>query len=243
MNHVRIVLLHTSHPGNIGAAARAMKVMGMDRLVLVNPQCDPFDGKAKALATHAADIWQQLDVVDRLDQAITGCHLVIGTTARKRVLACEALPVRQLAEQVMSETEQEIAVIFGSEKDGMSNEELNYCHYQARIPTAERFSSLNLAQAVQIVCYELSLAHQQPVVDSASRVRANSQLATAEQLDGLYRHLENMMKQTGFYKPSHPRRMETRLRQLFNRAGLDEQDIHLLRGIFDSVERELAKKK
>lgn len=242
MNHIRIVLLRPSHPGNIGSAARAIKVMGMDRLIVVDPQCDPFDGKAKALSAHAEDVWQQLEQVEAIDQAIEGCHLVVGTTARNRALACEIRPLRSLAEEITANEQRQAAILFGSEKDGMSNHELNYCHCQIRISTAEKYSSLNLAQAVQIISYELWMAqHQQPVLNNISAVRANSQLATAEQLNGLYQHLEGVMRQTGFYKPSHPRRMETRLRQIFNRASLDEQDIHLLRGIFDSVDRYVKK--
>lgn len=239
MNNIRIILLHTSHSGNIGAAARAMKVMGLNQLIVVNPQCDPFDGKARALSAHADDVWRQLEVVDHFDQALTGCELVLGATARNRSLGCEQLLARQAAEYIVNESNKTTAIVFGSEKDGLSNSELDRCHYQIRIPTADEYSSLNLAQAVQIMVYEWQIAqrHHVAALSPPSSLLPSEGLATADQLDGLYRHLEAIMKQTGFYKATHPRRMETRLRQAFNRARLDSQDINLLRGIFSSIDR------
>jgi TrmH family RNA methyltransferase len=235
LEKIRIILLHTSHSGNVGSVSRAMKVMGLSRLCLVDPQCDHLDGKGRALACHGADVLEQAVVCSEFDQALEGAELVFGTSARKRTFGHELLPARQAAERMVGEAgEREIALVFGSEKSGMTNEEIDRCHIHIHIPTSDEYSSLNLSQAVQVMVYELFMAslQEQP---AAARKR-QSALATANELDGLYKHIESIMKQTGFYKADHPRMMETRLRQLFNRAELDKQDLNLLRGILASVD-------
>ena len=241
MKNIRVILLHTSHPGNIGSVARAMKVMGLSRLYLVNPQCDHLDGKAKALACHGADLLETAVVCAEFNEALAGAELVFGTSARERTFGHELLSARPAAlRMVETAQDHEVALVFGSEKFGMSNEELDRCHIHVNIPTADAYSSLNLAQAVQVMVYELHMAslEEGAIKPDESRKR-HSALASADELDGLYRHIETVMKRTGFYKTDHPRMMETRLRQLFNRARVDKQDLNLLRGILSSVEFKL----
>lgn len=241
LEKIRVILLHTSHSGNVGSVARAMKVMGLSKLYLVSPQCEHTDGKGKALACHGADVLDAAVVVDQFDDALAGAELVFGTSARNRTFGHEMLPAREAAERMVDEAvEREVALVFGSEKSGMTNEEIDRCHIHVHIPTSDEYSSLNLAQAVQVMVYELYMASLAVNKVELSKTRKRkTPFASADELDGLYKHIESIMKQTGFYKADHPRMMETRLRQLFNRAQLDKQDLNLLRGILASVDFKL----
>ncbi|MCP4473023.1 MAG: TrmJ/YjtD family RNA methyltransferase [Gammaproteobacteria bacterium] len=220
MNHIRVILVNTSHPGNIGAAARAMKVMGLSKLYLVEPLCDPFDGRAMAMAAHADDVWRQLRQFKTFDEAVAGCHQLFAATARQRTMGPQQQPLAAAADQMVSLADQELALVFGSEKDGLPNALMDRCHYHLRIATGDQYSSLNLAQAVQVIAYELRLAADRANADHGQSTERQRVLATTEQLDGLYLHLEALMKATGFYKSDHPRRMESRIRQIFNRAAV-----------------------
>jgi len=231
LDQVRIVLVETSHPGNIGAAARAMKNMGLTQLVLVNPHQFP-QAEATTRAASADDILQQAHCVNSLAAAIQGCHVVIGTSARSRAVDCVTLNPRAVGELVHStDQNQQIALLFGRERTGLTNQELEYCHYRLNIPANPAYSSLNIAQAVQVVCYELRMAANLDV--SASKPRA---LASAETMAQFYQHLETTLIELEFLKPENPGLLMRKLRQLFNRAGLDQKECNMLRGIWSAAQ-------
>ncbi|MGH8401163.1 MAG: RNA methyltransferase, partial [Gammaproteobacteria bacterium] len=203
---IRIVLVETSHPGNIGAAARAMKTMCLDRLVLVNPVSFP-DPEASARAASATDVLEQAQVVADLDTALASCVLVAGTSARRRGLGPTNLPPREAVSELMAVApDQDVAVVFGRERTGLSNEELDRCHIHLGIPANPDYASLNLAAAVQIVAYELMLARATPLQSTAASVP----LATADEMEGLYAHLESAARESRFLDPANPRQLMRR---------------------------------
>jgi tRNA/rRNA methyltransferase len=224
----RIVLCQTSHPGNIGAAARAMKTMGLSRLYLVSPASFP-DAHATAMATGAADLLENATVCDTLEQALEGCALVIGLSARKRQLSHELLPARQAAERAVAVAfSQEVALVFGTEMSGLSNAELDLCQLLAKIPTNPEFSSLNLAAAVQVMCYELRMAGLDRNTQEAARA---GELATSDELEKFYRHLEEVLIQIGYYNPKQPKKLMQRVRRIYARANLEKEEVNILRGV------------
>lgn len=230
---VRIVLVATTHPGNIGSTARAMKTMGLSRLYLVNPNLNPYR-KAHELAAGAFDILQTAVQCTTLAEALEGCHLVCGTSARPRDLALPGLTPAACAQLVMEQPEEaEIALVFGREHAGLTNEELLQCHYHLHIPSNPEFSSLNLAQAVQIIAYELRMHSLNP----GAQVETNQHaFATNTEMALFYEHLEKVLVQIDFLKPSNPRKLLQRLRRLFNRARLETTEINILRGILTQIE-------
>jgi len=236
---VRIVLIETSHPGNIGAAARAMKNMGLTRLVLVNPKDFP-DDKAFRRAASAVDVVSSALVVDTLDEAIQGCQLVLGTSARDRRIPWPMLEPRACGEKVVVEQAAgaEIAIIFGRESSGLKNEELQKCHFHINIPTGEAYSSLNLAMAVQVLCYELLQASLKAKSAVAVEVESwDMAYATSDSVEHLFKHLEETLIQVEFHDPKNPRQLLTRLRRMFNRIRLDEMEVNILRGFLTSVNK------
>ncbi len=232
---VRIVLVETSHPGNIGAAARAMKNMGLGRLTLVAPRRFP-DAEATARASGADDILQRARVVPDLAAALADCSLVAGATARLRTISSPVLAPREAGTALLEAAAggAEVALVFGRERSGLTNAEMARCHYLVQIPTAPGFSSLNLAQAVQVLAYELLLAAGAP------RPRPPDQdaypPATSEQMEGFFRHLEQVLYAVGFLKPPQSRTLMRRLRRLFLRARPDCNEINILRGILSAVD-------
>jgi TrmH family RNA methyltransferase len=232
---VRFVLVSTSHPGNIGAAARAMKTMCLDRLVLVSPVSFP-SAEASARASGAADVLQRAAVVANLDEALSGCRFVVGASARQRSLPWPLLGPRDCARRVLAEAGQgEVAVVFGNEQSGLSNEELQRCHILTQIPANPDYSSLNLAMAVQIVAYELRLAAGG---EAGLPVAREAPLANAGDMEYFYQHLERVLRDSGFLDPANPKHLMLRLRRLFNRAELDENEVAILRGILSAVARD-----
>lgn len=230
---IRIILIATSHPGNIGSAARAMKTMGLTRLYLVNPNLNPYR-KAHELAAGAYDILQNAVITETLEEAIAGCHLVVGTSARPRDLALPGLTPKDCAELVMKQPEEnEIAILFGREHAGLTNEELLRCHYHLHIPSDPTFSSLNLAQAVQIIAYELRMVGLSP---EALVNTTHNQPATSTEIELFYEHLEKVLVEIDFLKPSNPKRLLQRLRRLFNRTQLESTEVNILRGILTHVQ-------
>jgi tRNA (cytidine32/uridine32-2'-O)-methyltransferase len=231
---IRIVLVETTHPGNIGAAARAMKNMGLTRLYLVNPRQFP-DEKAIWRAASADDVVENVTVVSTVDEAIENCHLVVGTSARDRRIPWPMLDPRGCGEKIAQEHKEgsEIAILFGRESRGLKNEELQKCHYHVNIPTAEAYSSLNLAMAVQVIAYEILLAHH------AAEIVENWDMdyATADSVEHLFEHLEQTLIETGFHDPENPRQLMTRLRRLFNRVRMDQMEVNILRGFLASVNK------
>lgn len=231
--HIRIVLVEPSHPGNIGAAARAMKTMNLDALVLVRPARFP-DAEANARASGALDVLRQARVVDTLDEALQGCALVAGTSARQRDLGPPPLTPRACAAKLWdSPPDTDVALLFGRERTGLTNEELERCHFLVHIPANPEYSSLNLAAAVQILAYELLLACSsipETADDKAS-------LASVEEMEGLYTHLESAAVASGFLDPQQPKHLMRRLRHLFNRAQPDPREINILRGLLTALLR------
>ena len=234
LSSIRLILVETTHPGNIGSAARAMKTMGLERLYLVNPNLNPYR-KAHELAAGAYDVLQNAVITDSLDQAIAGCHLVIGSSARPRDLALEGLTPRQSAELVISQSDEtEVAIVFGREHAGLTNEELLKCQYHLHIPSNPDFSSLNLAQAVQVIAYEIRIKHLQP----PATVQTSEQLlASAQQIGLFYEHLEKILIDIDFLNPAQPKRLMQRLRRMFNRIHLESTEVALLRGILTQVQK------
>ena len=231
---IRIVMLETSHPGNIGAAARAMKNMGLSQLVLVRPRCFP-DPEASARASGATDVLAGARVVGTLLEGIADCGLVVATTARDRDQNVRVLDVRDAAARAVAEAARgPVAVLFGNERTGLSNDELSLAHLLLRIPTDPGYASLNLAQAVQIVCYELRLAsgarHQAPPPAVP--------LASAAEMERLYAHLQEVLDEVGFRdRTASGTHLMERIRRFVNRAELDRNEANILRGILTAVQQ------
>lgn len=225
--NIRIVLCQTSHPGNIGAAARAMKTMGLQQLVLVRPKKFPHP-EAEAMASGATDILAQARVCDTLEEALAGCVLAVGLSARKRELTHELVTAREAAALITQTTSsQHAALVFGTEMSGLSNAELIQCQRLAMIPANPEYSSLNLAAAVQVLAYELRMA-----ADSVPKTADSSfPPASHDEIEGFYRHLEETLIRIGFLNPAMPKRLMPRLRRLFARARLEKEEVNILRGI------------
>lgn len=236
MPQIRIVLVETSHPGNIGATARAMKNMGFYELALVAPRQFPH-AEATARAAGADDVLAGARVYASLGEAVADCHLVIGTSARQRSIQWPLWTPRQCAENVWCQPAcHRVAIVFGRERSGLSNEELDLCHFGLRIPCNPDYASLNLAAAVQIVVYELHLAQGQATFEP------ESPLATHAELESFYRHLQQALQDIGFL---HSRKqvpsIMRRLRRLFGRAGLEKREVDILRGILSCAQRQARK--
>tara|TARA_R110002072_G_scaffold8726_1_gene43700 strand:- start:1004 stop:1783 length:780 start_codon:yes stop_codon:yes gene_type:complete len=243
---VRIVLVETTHPGNIGAAARAMKNMGVCRLVLVAPLKFPHD-KAIWRSASASDVVENAVVVPTLDEAISGCQLVIGTSARDRRIPWPMLEPRGCGEKVEAESRQgaEVALVFGREAHGLKNEELQKCHFHVNIPTGKAYSSLNLAMAVQVLCYELLQARLHRETPGSSGIVEqpwDMKFASTDSVENFYDHLEETLVDVGFHDPETPRQLMTRLRRMFNRIRPDQMEINILRGFMTAIQQKIGKK-
>ena len=243
--NIRIVLVNTSEPGNIGGVARAMKNMRLENLVLVNPLQFPH-AKATARASGADDLLARAQVCEALDEAIAGCGLVLGASARFRRLAWPRLDARQCAAKVTSEIARTpVAIVFGREHSGLTNEELERCHYLVHIPCNEAYSSLNLAAAVQVIAYELFVTAQQSLSASAITTKhadtsGHEQPATAAEMQGFFDHLMVVLMEIGFLNTAHPRKMMRRLKRLFNKAQMDKVETNIMRGILSTIQKKLT---
>ncbi len=239
LDSIRIVLVNTSHTGNIGSVARAMKTMGLKELTLVDPVNKP-DSHASALAAGATDILANAHIVDTLEEAIADCELVLATSARNRTLDWPLLGPRDAAAKMLAEApKHKVAVVFGRENNGLTNEELQLSQYHLHIPTNPDYGSLNLAMAVQTVCYELRMQHLE-AAEGQSLYTHTDEIADyprAEQLEMFYQHLEQTLYHTGFIVKQHPGQVMTKLRRLFNRARPEESEINILRGILASIKK------
>lgn len=233
LSNIRIVLVNTSHPGNIGAAARAMKTMGLSNLYLVAPKLFPHVN-ADEMASAALDVLGQAIVVNTLDEAIADCGLVVGTSARSRTIPWPMLSPREFAEKAMLEPKATpIAVVFGREQSGLSNEELQRCHFHIQIPSNPDYSSLNIAAAVQVIAYELRVASAIDKID----VLWEDDVVSAKEMLGFYEHLEQVLVQIDFLNPQVPRQLMPRLQRLFNRIRLERMELNILRGILGAIEK------
>ncbi len=245
LDNIRVVLVNTSHPGNIGGVARAMMNMCLERLYLVAPQRFP-SGKATARASGAVGVLERAVVVDSLAEAVADCSLVLGASARERSIDWPSVDPRQCARQVdaLAPGEQ-VALVFGNETAGLSNAELAHCHYLLHIPANPRYSSLNLAAAVQVVAYELYLRHiAGPAAPDGGdagevvpRMVPDKGWASMADMEGFYAHLTEALTELEFYDPDNPRQLMHRLRRLFNRARLERMEVNILRGILTAAQK------
>lgn len=232
---IRFVMVNTSHPGNIGAAARALKNMGLARLYLVQPQLYP-SAEATARASGADDLLARAVVCATLEEAVAGCAAVYGASARLRTLPWPLAEPREAAARAtaLAGAGEEVAFVMGREHSGLTNQELERCNALVHIPSNPAYSSLNVAAAVQVLAYELFLAAREPVAEPGDR---DGPLATAAELAGLYEHLERVLVEIGYLDPGNPRQLMRRLRRLFNRAQLERMELNILRGVLTAIEK------
>ena len=249
LSHVRIVMVNTTLPANIGSALRAMKTMGLCKLVLVSPKTYPHPD-IDALAAGATDLIDQIEIVETLEDAIKDCHIVFGTSARSRTIPWPLLDARPAAQKSMKavlQEQQEIAVIFGREDRGLTNDELALANFHVTIPVNTEYGVLNVAQAIQIICYEMRMAATELMeheVDDKATMKVTEDdamewdepLVTHEQMEQFYPHIQKMLEEIEFLDPKNPRLLPLRLRRLFGRIQLDRMEYHLLRGIFSRVQ-------
>ncbi len=242
--NIRIVLMHTSHPGNIGAAARAMKTMGLSDMCLVNPKQFPHQ-QASAMSAHADDILAQAEVVDSLQTAIADCHVVVGTSARhQRSLSQDVFDSRRCGEFVAEKLNQsqKVALLFGRERSGLTNDELAHCQHLVHIPTNPDYCSLNVASAVQLLAYECRMAISVKDFDPGRVVVDREDgYVTARDLQGYYQQLESMMIESEFLDPKEPRVLMQRLRKLYGRVDLTRSELNILRGMLVSFDKKMRK--
>ncbi|MFZ5934669.1 tRNA (cytosine(32)/uridine(32)-2'-O)-methyltransferase TrmJ [Pseudomonas putida] len=244
LQNIRVVLVNTSHPGNIGGAARAMKNMGLSRLVLVQPKEFP-SGDATARASGADDILANAQVVDSLEDALVGCSLVMGTSARERSIPWPLIDPRECGAKAVEHATggEEIALVFGREHAGLTNEELQRCHFHVHIPSNPDFSSLNLAAAVQVLSYEVRMAWlaAEGAPSKVEKFDANSlrsnELATMDEMELFYEHLENTLVDIGFLDPEKPKHLMARLRRLYGRSSVNRSEMSILRGILTETQK------
>jgi len=230
--NVRIVMVHTSHPGNIGAAARAMKNMCLSELVLVSPREFPC-AEASSRASGADDLLAAAKVVGTLAEAVSDCRIVIGASARLRSVPWPVIAPREAAELARVEAaEGSVAIVFGRESSGLSNEELDLCTHLVHIPTNPEYSSLNVAMAVQVISYELMLAGEQ----AAPNRRSVERPASNAQMEGFFAHLEQALEDIGFSDERRSDKLLRRLRRLFHRAAPDSDEVNILRGILSAAQ-------
>ncbi|OCG09164.1 tRNA (cytosine(32)/uridine(32)-2'-O)-methyltransferase TrmJ [Gilliamella sp. wkB178] len=240
LDNIKIVLVETSHTGNMGSAARAMKTMGLTNLCLVNPIIKP-DSQSISLAAGASDIIKNAQIFSSLNQAIADCNLVIGTSARSRSLQWPNLTPKECADKIIQQTvNSKVALVFGRERVGLTNDELQKCDYHVSIPANPDYSSLNLAMSVQVLCYEIrmSMLNTQDLTSQPIEV-ADIDFPSNADIERFYQHLQQTLLDTGFINANHPGQIMGRLRRLFTRAHIEQQELNILRGILTSIDKKL----
>lgn len=252
-DQIRIVLVETSHSGNIGAVARAMKNMGLGNLWLVNPASFP-DEASYARSAGASDVLDSARVTASLDEALADCVLVLGTSARGRKVPWPVIAPPEAAETAAVHSEKgPVALVFGRENHGLSNDELQHCHYHIHIPSNPDYSSLNLAMAVQVMCYELRMHHLRGLEDGAGSPYLKPMTAPGDpgwdvppaavsEVEGFFGHLEQVLVDVEFHRRDNPRQLMIRLRRLFQRARLDQMEVNILRGVLTAVQKAVGAK-
>ena len=236
LSRIRVVLSRPSHPGNIGAAARAIKTMGIARLVLVRPKRFPAP-EARAMASGALDVLEAARVCDDLDEALAGTTFSVALSARPRELSHRPLSAREAARELVGAARRdEVAIVFGNETVGLANKEVMSCSCLARIPASEDYASLNLAHAVQVMAYEIRMAALAPAAPFPE-----SEVASHEDMEQLYAHVERSLVASGFLQPRDPRKLMERLRRLVARSRLDKVEVNLLRGMLAAWDRPRGK--
>ena len=235
LSRVRVVLVNTGHPGNIGAVARAMKNMGINKLYLVDPVHPPLHPHAVSRAAGADNILDDAVITSSLEEAVADCSWVVGASARLRSIPWPIFDPRECAEKIIKiATTDEVALVMGREKSGLSNDELECCNYLVHIPADPEYSSLNIAAATQVLLYEFRMAARQQVGIQIAESKAEYPLATNKDMEGLYGHFEETLIELGFLKADVPRLLMRRLRRLFNRAHIDTMELNILRGILSA---------
>ena len=235
-DNIEFILVEPSHPGNIGAAARAIGTMGFRNLTLINPEKHPHP-ESRARSSGALDILLNAKVFNTLDEAIADSSLVIGTTARQRRISVPIDSIHESAENIFKiSLEKKVSIVFGAETSGLSNNDIDRCNQLVYIPTGEMYTSLNLSMAVQVIAYQINLAcftseESGPIRD----------LAAGKEMDLFYEHLEDVLLETGFLNPRNPKQLMRRLRALFNRAQLDDNEVNIMRGILTSYKKPKVK--
>lgn len=241
LDNIRIVLVNTNTPGNIGGVARAMKNMGLSRLYLVDPREYPHE-EASWRAASAGDVLEAAVVTASLDEAIADCQFVVGTSARGRRIPWPLLDPRQCAARVaVASRGEQVAILFGREDRGLTNEELQICNLHLNIPTSESYSSLNLAMAVQVVCYELRMLLAAGTLPQTDDEEWDAPFTTRENMELFYEHLEQTLVDIEFLNPAAPRQLMARLRRLYSRVRLDEMELNILRGILTETQKRVKK--
>jgi len=239
--NIRFVLMGTTHSGNIGAAARAMKTMGINDLALVKPEGFP-SAQATSRASGADDLLYHASICNDIDEAIKECKLVIGTTARKRHLDIPVIDARTATELLIKESKQHpVALVFGKERYGMTNEEVERCHYLVRLPTVETFSSLNLASAVQVLAYECRMADLKftKEADDKTKCMQEEDLVDAEKMESFYQHYFKVMEKALYLRKEGHESLKTKIRLMYNRTRLKKHEIDILRGFLSKLEKKL----
>ena len=225
LDKIHIVLVETSHPGNIGSAARAMKTMGLKNLILVRPKKFP-DQEATIMASNADDILEQVTVVDSLDEALADCNLVLGTSGRDRRLPWPLISPREAVSVIRQEAIflEKVAIVFGNERTGLTNDELKRCHHHIHIPSNPDYCSLNLAQAVQVLAYECRIG----LLEEAKIPLHQEPYANAQEVEGFYQHLEETIEALDILDRSHPKKFSLKIRRVFQRTRLTVPEINIL---------------
>lgn len=235
LDRVRVVLSHPQHPGNIGAAARAMKTMGLSKLVLINPRQFP-DPEATTRATGAADLLERATICDSLDAALAGAVFVVALSARVREVGPTMATARTGVDELLQKAwNGEVVVLFGNETSGLANEEVMRCDRLLSIPTNAEFSSLNLGSAVQLLCYEMRVAALGDRLPVTRATPFESPPATRDEVEGFFGQLERAMVDSGFMNPAQPKRLVPKLRRLFGRTGLEKDEVNILRGLLTAL--------
>ena len=240
-NFIKVVLVGTTHPGNIGAAARAIKTMGLSKLDLVCPKEFPSN-EATYRSKAAKDILEKASIHETLFESVKGCEMVIGTSARNRKVPWPVLNPKNASKEINKavKNNSKVAIVFGREDRGLTNEELGLCNLHIHIPTNEDYSSLNLAQAVQIVTYEIRMNFLE--LESLKNDQEwDVELASAEQTERLIEHMDELMKEVEFYDIENPRKLLMRVRRFFKRSGIDVMETNIFRGLFSTIQKKLNK--
>lgn len=251
LDHIRIVLVNTTHPGNIGATARAMKNMGLSDLCLVDPKKFP-DEVAVARSSGATDILDNAQIVASIEEAVADCHFVVGTSARGRHIPWPVIDPKEMAGIAMAlekgnqenpdQPPKRMAILFGREDRGLTNEELHACHHHVHIPSVPGFSSLNVASAVQVICYELRMADLDRGEEAPQwGTEWDIDIATHEDLERLFAHFEKTLVDIDFLDPENPRQLMTRLRRLYLRSVPDKVEVNILRGMLKMIDGQVNK--
>jgi tRNA/rRNA methyltransferase len=237
LRNITIVLVRPQYAGNIGSVCRAMKNMGISRLILVSPGQDPLSAEARMMATSARDILQKAKIYSSLEEALQGFRWIAGTSARKGINRGPFISPREISPEILQHARSiPVAILFGPEDRGLTNRELDPCHALIRIPTHPGLSSLNLAQAVLLLSYELFLTSRAETSEGFSSSSGMPKPAEFKRIEGMYNHLEELLLRIGFLDPNNPKRIMHTLRRIFGRANLGDRDVAILRGIFRQLE-------